>query len=303
MVTRVATGYQNQESLRQLQQTNVDLAKTTFQITTGFKDDSLSGFATDANALLDIYDLQSNTDMYMENISTAKSRLQSTESALQGMNDLLSEAASLWTLGRTENSAETRAALAPKAESITNTFYNIFNTKFDGRYIFSGQNGAEAPTNATATSTAFPGSPVPTTYYIGDSAKPAIISGPGQTTQYGVTGDETAIANIKAGLEALWYGLENNSETDIDQAIAALTDAQEELSSLLGDVGGQLSSFTQLETRHENQKVFLQEQADDLDKVDIAEAMTTLTQQEATLQASMLVITSVNQLSLLDFLR
>ncbi|MDD9912028.1 MAG: flagellin [Alphaproteobacteria bacterium] len=302
MVARVATGFQNQTSLSQLQKSNSDIATSTYQITTGYKDNRLLGYSEDAYALLNLYDLQGNTQMYLDNITTAKNRLSATESSLQGMTDLLSEAAQLWTLGRTENSAETRASLAPKAESLAVSYYNLFKTKFDGRYIFSGQNGGETPTTANATATAFPGSPVPTTYYQGDSALQTIVSGPGLTSTYGVAGNETGLANMKAGLEALWYGLSNNDETEIDNAISALESAQSELASLLGDVGGQMNSMTQLEERHNNSQVFLKEQADELDKVDVSEAITEFSQQQATLQASMMVITQLNRLSLLDFL-
>jgi flagellar hook-associated protein 3 FlgL len=302
MVERVATGFQNQTSLRQLRQTQVDINKSTFQITTGQVSNRLRDLSASSNELLNLGDLKKNTDMYLSNITTAENRLKSTESSLQGMNDLLSEARQLSTLARNENTAETRASLAPKAQSLAETFYSILKTKFDGRFIFSGQNGGEPPTNDVATATAFPGSPVPTTYYIGDSVKPAIISGPGITTEYGITGDEAGIAEIKASLEALWFGLENNSLGDIDNAISTLDSAQDDIASLLGTVGGQLNSMEQLTERHTNTGQFLQEQIDEIDKVDISEAITRFSQQQATLEASMMIITQVNRLSLLDFL-
>ena len=302
MVSRVSTGYQNDMSLRQLQKTQVEIEKTTYQITTGYKGNDLLSYSSDLNSLLNIYDLQNNTQMYLNNITTAQGRLESTESALNSLTDLLSSAANLWTIASNENSSDVQATLAPQAESLTETFYNVFNTKFDGRYIFSGQNGAETPTNDIPTATAFPGSPVPTTYYKGDSDVPSIISGPGLTSAYGISGDETGIAQVKAGLEALWYGLENGSKSDIDDAISVLTDAQNEISSLLGEVGGQMDSLFQLATRHESQATFLQQKADELDKVDVTEAMTEFTQQQAVLEASMAIITKINRVSLLDYL-
>lgn len=300
---RIATGFQNQTALSQIQKNNEELAKQTFQISTGLRANKLSGMAGDAAQLLDLQDVQKKTDMYVRNIDTASNRLKSTESALQSMNDLLVEATSLATLGRNENTASSRAALAPKAQSIAETFFSLLNTEFDGRFIFAGQNGGEAATSATATATAFPGSPVPTTYYDGDSQQTAIITGPGQTFNYGVTGDDNAMAKLKAGLEALWFGLENNSLTDMDSAISVMEEAQSDLSSLIGEVGGQLSNLDLQKDRHDNQKLFLQEQVDQIDKIDVAEALTNFSQQQATIEASMLVITRVNNLSLLDFLR
>ncbi len=108
---------------------------------------------------------------------------------------------------------------------------------------------------------------------------------------------------MKAGLEALWYGLENNDVGNMDSAITALATAQEGMSGLLGQIGGQINNLDLQKTRHENNKIFIQERADNIEKVDISEALTQFSQEQATLQASMMVISRVNSLSLLDFLR
>ena len=94
-----------------------------------------------------------------------------------------------------------------------------------------------------------------------------------------------------------------DSEADIDNAITTLDSAQTGISSLLGDVGGQLNSLSQLEERHQNTNLFLQEQIDSIEQVDVTEAITQFSQQEAVLQASLAVIARLNQVSLLNFLR
>ncbi len=302
-MTRVATGFQATSILKQLQQTSSSMAESSYQISTGFKSKNLSGIADDANRLLDLRDLQRNGDIYTKNIETAQARLRSTESTLNGMVDLLVEASQLWTLGRTEQSPEARASLAPKAESLSNTFYNLMHTQFDGRYILSGQAGERPPLSTNLSATAYdPGNPNPTDYYNADSTRASVITGPGNATDYGLTGDADAFAKLKAGMEALWYGLENNSEADIDGAIGILESAQQEVSELLGQVGGELSNMTLVKDRHSTNNDILQERIDELNKVDIADAMTRFTQEQAAIQASMLVLTQLNQTSLLNFL-
>lgn len=303
MVTRIATYFQNQNSLRGLQTANEGLALTSYQVTSGNKGRRLADTAADSAQILNLRDVLSRTDVYQGNITTATNRLKSAENALSGMTDLLSEAASVATLGRNENSASTRASLAPKAQAIADTFYNLFKTKFEGKFIFSGSDGDDEPITGSATATTFPGIPLTTTWYNGDTNEPSVITGPGSTLSYGATGDEEAFAGLKAGLEALWYGLENNSLADIDNAVSTLQTVRSDLSVLQGRIGGQINTLDQLGTRHDNQSQFLQEQLDGLEKVDVSQALTTFSQQQATLEASMLIITQVNQLSLLDFLR
>lgn len=300
---RVATSYMNQQSLLRMQQNNADLELTSYQITSGLKAQQFSDISEDVAQLLDFQDLYANNDQYVENLNLVNTRLSSMENALQGMSDLLVEAANLYTLGRNENTADVRATLAPEAEGLTESFYSLFKTEYNGRFVFSGAAGDRAPITVSPTANTAPGFPAPTTYYNGDSQRPQVVSATGLTQEYGVTGDEQAFADMKAGLEALWYGLENNSETDIDAAIDYLNTAQTEISGLLGQVGGQQNSFDLLINTHENTNIFLESRISELQDVDIAEATTKFAQQEAALQASMLVITRLSQLTLLDFIR
>lgn len=303
MVTRVSTYFQNQTNLRNLQQANNDLTLTSYQVTSGNIGRRLADTAQSSNQIVGLRDVLARTDMYQGNITTANNRLKAMENALAGMTDLLSEAASLATLGRNENSASTRQSLAPKAQAIADTFYNLFKTQFEGHYIFSGQDGADEPVSGNATATAFPGLPLDTSWYNGDDQTSVAVTGPGTTLQYGVAGSNDAFSQLKAGLEALWYGLDTNSLTDIDSAIATLENARESLSVTQGQVGGQINTLDQLNTRHDSQKQFLGEQLDGLEKVDVAEALTRFSQQQATMEASMLIMTQLGRLSLLDYLR
>lgn len=300
---RVATNFVNQQSLIRLQTTSADLATTSYQISSGLKAQNFSDIAEDVSQLLDLQDLKANNEQYVENLQLVNSRLKAQENALQGMSDLLVEAANLYTLGRNENTAEVRATLAPQAEGLAESFFSLFQTKFNGRFVFSGAAGDRPPITVAPTANTAPGVPPPTAYYNGDTQKPQVITATGLTEEYGVTGDDPAFANMKAGLEALWFGLENNSETDIDAAIDYLNQAQTDLSTALGEVGGQQNSFDLLINSHQNTNIFLDSRIDELEKVDIAEATTKFAQQQASLEASMLVMTRLTQLTLLDFVR
>lgn len=300
---RVSTNQQFNTALDRLKQSNSNLGDLTYQVSSGLKARRFEDIANDSNQLLDLQELRLNTSTYTKNIDAAIARLNATENALQNLNDLMKEAASLWTLARNEADAATRATMAPKAEGLTETFYSVFNTKFEGRYIFSGQAGEKPPITATPTANTFPGDPPPTAYYNGDTAKVQAVVDSSNVQTYGVTGDDMAFARIKAGLEALWFGLENNNVADIDGAINLLSQAQSDLSDLQGEVGGQISSLSLIKGRHETNVTFLTERVDELEKVDVTEALTQFSQEEATLQASMLVITRLQQLTLLDYIR
>lgn len=300
---RVASFFSNQLSLTQLQKSNARLGDLTFQISSGLKARRFEDMATEANTLLNLKDVRANTNTYIENIDSAQSRLRAMEGALQAMVDIVVEAANVWTLGRNENAPDVRATMAPKAEGLTESFYELMKTRFDGRYLFSGQASGTIPISGTPVANTFPGDPPPTTYYTGDTELLQVVTANTSVQQYGVTGDELGFARLKAGLEALWFGLENNSEADLDGAIDLLNQAQSDLSDLLGTVGGQLSGMNVIKDRHESNLSFMQERIDVLEKVDVTEAISLFTQEQAVLEASMLTLTQSNQLTLLDFIR
>jgi flagellar hook-associated protein 3 FlgL len=302
-MTRIATAFQNQTTLRTLQQANQGIALSSYQVSTGLKAQKTSDFDGQTYQVLTLRDVKNRTEVYLNNLKGAENNVKATESTLQQMLDLVGDAISTATLGRNENSANTRAALAPKAQSMAESFYTLFKTQYNGTYLFSGSNGQTPPINTNAQATAFPGSPVPTTYYQGDAQPPSIITGPATSLSYGVLGNEPAFANLKAGLEALWQGLQTNNVTEIDNAISALNAAKKGLTTLQGFVGGQLNGLELVKDRHETQQTFLTDQLDDLEKVDVSEAITRFSQQQATLEASSALITRINSLSLLDFLR
>lgn len=302
-MSRIATYYQNQTTLRTLQNASQGLALASYQVSTGLKAQRVSEFEADTNRVLTLRDVKDRTNVYISNLTNASNTVKATEGALQQLSDLLGDATSTATLGRNENSASTRQTLAPKAQSLAESFYTLFKTQYNGTYLFSGSNGQTAPTNASAAATAFPGAPVPTTYYQGDNQRQAIMTGNGTTLEYGVLGNEPAFANLKAGLEALWHGLQTNNVTEIDNAVSALNQAKNGIATMLGQVGGQLNTLELVQQRHETQQTFLTQQLDSLEKVDVSEAITRFSQQQATLEASSALITRINSLSLLDFIR
>lgn len=302
MVSRIATSSQNAATLRSLQEANEGMALSTYQITTGLKSRTLSDDAGNANQILTLKDVQTRTTAYMSNLTSANNQLTATSNTLNQMTDLITSAISLATTGRNENSASVRASLAPNAEALAQSFYSLLNTQFNGQYLFSGSNADVPPISGNAAPVAYPGTPA-STWYQGDDSLPTAVSGSDTTLSYGVLGNSDAFTQLKSGLESLWYGLQNNDPTQMDSAIATLNTAKSALSAQVSNVGGQVDNIQQLTDRYTSQQTTIKGSLDDLQNVDISTALTTFSQQQATLQASMLVITQMNQVSLLDYLK
>lgn len=302
-MTRIATYHRQTQQLAQIQKSSASLDKLSYQMTSGLKARRYEDIAGEANQLLTLKNMTQHNSVYIKNIDAVQSRMNATENAMQSLADLLVDAANLATQARNELSPEVRATLAPKAKGLADTLYNILNTKFEGNYIFSGQASESPPTSMIASPNPFPGDPPPTTYYIGDPQRKSVVDGPGTTTEYGITGDHDAFARTMAGLESLWFGLENNSLADIDGAIDLMQGAQKDVARALGDIGGTINGFNLIKQRHADTNLFVKGRVDELEKADVAEASIRFAQEEAVLEASMSLTVRLLQTSLLNYLR
>lgn len=299
---RISTAYLQEQLLGRIQSSNSSLADASYQLSSGYAAQNYQDIASQSNQLLNMRSLLNTNNSYMSNINTANNRLQAANSALNNLSDLLTQALSTAEQGSNQNDPAARASLVSTVQGIATTLFNTVNTQYSGLYLFSGQNSGTAPLSASITANPYAGSPSPTTYYNGDSANMAVVTGAGTTQTYGITGDNAAFADAINGVQALLYGLQNNSSADINGAINSLQSAQDATSQALGQVGGQMSGLQLISSRLNDVNTFMQQNIDDIDKADTAQASIDYSQAEATLNASLSVTGQILQLSLTDYL-
>jgi len=293
--------YTAQQSISRIQNSAESVFKSDYQVATGLKSDKYSDVSGSLSQILSTKDTQSQLSSYDKNLTNMESYLQSVETSLQGMQKILTEATSLATLALNENTPENRASLAATAEGLAKNLDSLMNQQFQGKYIFSGQATTDPVTNGTAP-TAYTGTPVSTSYYQGDAEKRATIVSEGTVLEYGITGDNQGFADLKAGIEALWYGLENNDKDSLTGASDLITSAQTNFGSMLGNVGGEMKQVDILQEQIQNTEDFLTEQLQELQGVDSTEAISNLKSNEAVLEANLSLIGRINKISLLDYI-
>lgn len=299
---RVTNMYQAQISIARIQNSAESVYKSDAQVSTGLKSDKYSDVSNDLSQILQTKESQKQIESYNKNLTTTESYLQSVETSLQGMQKILTEATSLATLARNENTPEDRAALAATAEGLAKNLDSLMNQQFQGKYIFSGQ-ASNSPVTSGTSPKAFAGLPSDTTYYGGDKEKLSTIVAEGNVMEFGITGDDQGFADLKAGIEALWHGLANNDEQSITGSLDLINGAQDNFGSMIGVVGGEMKQVDILQEQHQNTEDFLAEQLQSLQGVDSAKAISDLKSNEAVLEANLSLIARQNQTSLLDFLR
>lgn len=298
---RITNTYMAQQSLKRLQDSTEAVFQSDYQVSTGLKAEKFSEVSSDLKQILLVTESQSKLESYDKNLTNVNSYLESVETSLQSMQSMITEATSLATLALNENTAENRASLAATAEGLAQNLDSLLNTKFQGKYIFSGQATDTEPA-AESTSTAFSGVPADTSYYQGDSEPLTTVVGDGVILEYGITGDDQGFADLKAGIEAIWYGLENNDETSLEGGLDLINNAQTGFGSMLGTVGGEMKQVELLQEQNANTEDFLSEQLQELQGVDSSKAISDLSTNEATLEANMTLLSRLNDISLVDYL-
>lgn len=299
---RVTNIYQAQQNISRVQNSAENVFKSDFQVSTGLRTSKYSEAAADLPQILATKETQSQIAGFDKNLTTTESYLQSVETSLQSMQKILTEATSLATLALNENTAEQRASLAATAEGLAKNLDSLMNQKFQGKYIFSGQ-ASNVPTTNGTSPTMFAGTPAATDYYQGDKERLTTVVSESTTMEFGITGDNQGFADLKAGIEAVWYGLKENNKASLTGGMDLINNAQDNFGSMLGNVGGEMKQVDILQAQHQNTKDFLSEQLQQLQGVDSTKAISDLKQNEATLEANLSLIARMNNISLLNFLK
>ncbi|MCP4354273.1 MAG: hypothetical protein GY793_01325 [Proteobacteria bacterium] len=298
---RVTNSFISQQNIKRIQSSTEDVFKSDYQVSTGLKAEKYSDVSGDLTQILKVEESRSQLTSYKKNLTNMDSYLRSAETSLQSMQGILTEATSLTTMALNENTAENRSALAATAEGLAKNLESLMNQQFQGKYIFSGQATNVAVTDPLVPAV-FVSVPGDTSYYNGDIEKKSTIASEGVVLNYGLTGDNQGFADLKAGIEALWYGLENNDKGSLTGALDLINNAQTGFGSMLGQVGGEMKQVEMLQEQNQNTQDFLSEQLQSLQGVDSSKAISDLKANEAALEANLMLLSRLSSISLMKYL-
>lgn len=313
--TRVTSTSSNQSIINIIQNNRSKLNQLNEEISSGVK---VSKPSDDASATINI--LNSNVslnkiDSYLSNISTATSEMDTVDTQLQSVVDIIDRVKVLTTQAANgTNSTTELASVNTEIEQLTESLKGIANTQFGGKYIFGGVNTETAPyttpvdgeaqytgtpqtgnyqrnteisDNITVT-TNLPGDQVFGYYYTDNSTSPATVQGQGLFN---------TLATLSTALQA--------DPVDYSAISGKLDDLDTDLSTVLtasAQVGGTVNRLDMTKSKLENDSVNLQSFKSDNQDIDMASTISNLSYQETALQASLQVSSKMMKTSLLDYM-
>lgn len=239
---------------------------------------------------------QADCDQYTQNIATLQSSMQTADSALNNVITQLNRAVTLGVEGANGTFSDAdRNAIAAEVSDIKSQVLSLANTTFNGSYLFGGTATNQKPFVVDA-------SAVSGVTYAGNSNTYHVPIGEGLDVAANVPGDSLFLSSndVFSALQGLISSLQSGS--GIDTATGAVRDAFNHVSAVRVTYGTTMSQLQQQGSFVSNTKLQFQNQENSLSSVDMAEAISRLTNAENARNAALAAAGQIGRTSLLDYL-
>lgn len=308
MLTRVTNIGQNNNTINRLTLSQNKFLELQNQLMSGESVSKPSDDALNTGKILSLSRQLNDIVIYRRNISSAKGEIETTEGVLSELTDKLLRGKDLAILASNEiNSEESLIAIKNEASEILETVKNFANTKYNGNYIFSGQN-----TQTLTYSTDNDGNITYQGTNTGDYKREVKIS---DTIEVTVNVDSEPIfgsydANANSGDGALgtlgkfvaFLEEDPPNTEEIRKLIDKFETYSNESTKARTFLGTQAQMLDVQTSSFETNEVTLSEQKSNLTEVDLVSAISNLMSQQYALQASMQAASSIQMPSLLNYM-
>ncbi len=247
--------------------------------------------------VLDKSDLAQN-NQWLRNIDSGSTRLAAADSTLGQVDTILSRLKELAVGARSDtNTANDRNVIAKEVRSLHRELLQLSNTEINGQRIFAGTNTGTDPfvlgSNDTVT-------------YAGNSETQSIAVGANQTIQVTLPGSQVftgPTTNVFDSVKNLLAALETNNGAGIATGIGDLYQAITQVANARGQVGALDNRLSTTKSALQGTVELVQTALSHNQGIDLAEAITNLTQQQTALQAAARSANAIFSNSLLNFLK
>lgn len=240
-----------------------------------------------------------------KNIEDANELMKVTESALNSYDDILQRISELAVdAANGTRGDEERDAIATEINQLKSEIVSIANTKYNGRYIFSGFETEKTLLNDDGTynmdvTTAGVGKEA-INYSIGFGSSIQVNTlGP---DVFGGNGEEGEKAGVITNIDNLINAMKNGDSSEISKAGAALEDDLQICLDSLADIGAKMNRLELTKNRVENSLTNITESLSLNEDADYAEAATNLANSKTIYEAALAAGAKTLSISLMDYI-
>lgn len=320
-ISRITSSFLSRQSIFYLNNNLTTLANTQAKLSSGQNINKPSDDPVGLTRILYLANTLSTDDRYARNVQEATAEINTADTVMTNMADLIQRAQELTTQAANfTNNQDGRTAIALEIDQIINQLVQLGNTDIGGKYIFGGKQTDQPPFTRVGDNVVYSGNPPGSDWQrnvgISQGVEVAIntngqdLLGQSVVTTAGpplpVTFDPSSGGLFKTLIELkqdLQAGGAPNQLTEIRKRLDELTtDLNTVLGkqAVLGAVGNRLDLT---KGRIEERKSILTQQYSSIQDIDMPSTISNLNYQQNVLQASLSVTAKLIQTSLLDYLR
>jgi len=284
--------------VKYLQNSYSEYADVAEQMSTGLRVNSPSDDAISYTRLQDLTSQQTKIAQYQDNITTAESMLDASETQFSSMTDVMSELRSLAVqAGNGTYGSDDLASVAEQMQSLLDTLVDLSNaTDSDGSYLFTGSKSDTAPVSVDSNGNYT---------YEGDSYQLGVVVSEGVTIN--ATDNLSDIffsggSNFFNDMADLISSLSSSDDvsTQVSSMLTTIDDTAENLSSVVSSIGSRDNELDALNSAHEETLLYSENLSSTIGSMDYSEASIKSEELLTTIQATQSVISNVMGLSLFD---
>jgi len=310
---RISTAWAQQMSVNAMNTQQSKLAKVQQQISTGLKVSTPAEDPAAAVRVLDLNKTISKTDQYQSNISTARSRLNVEESALDTGSNILFRVQELTIQAMSSAivNSDDRLAIKFEIDELTEQLAGIANTQnANGEFIFAGELSTKSPFAKDVNDQyIYQGGTVQRSLQIGDTRQVAdgdlginVFENISSTSPVADINDNRSIFNTMKALSDWFNGDFADNDPEVTNILGDLDGALNSFLQARTSVGGRLNALDNQELQNEKFVLDTKTTLSETQDLDYADAISQFHLQSTALQAAQQTFSKVNKLSLFDYL-
>jgi len=292
---------------RSIEQRNRALASAQIQLSTGKKYIRRSENPAETSEAARIRAAQRVNQQWTRNVGRGMDWSRVTEGRLDEGIDIIQRTNELAVQsGDATMTAADRQRIATEVDAMLESMVAIANTTHQGSYLFGGIHSDSPPIQVTRD----PSGQI-------TSLTPAAVAwrerqaqvGDNEQLRYGATagGPQGVFVDSASGIDVIQSMLDLRDQLLSGQAatptdLTNMSASLDQLTSRLVESGVDMNRLEGLETQQTKRDLSFEERLSDVDDVDLAKALTNLSQLEISLQATLQVASRLNQISLIDFI-
>lgn len=304
---RVTNFAQQNFIFAQIQALQGRTAEQNIAITSGKTAQRYSGIASDSKRLVSIEATHVRLTRFIANNTLVDQRLQSMESSVSQLVDIASSFRTLLVGALNANNA-TVSGIDVEATNLMQQVAGILNTDFDGRYLFAGSKTNTQPVDLNAAGFVVPPSTYPssadTNYYLGDGNTLATQAGPDLNLSYGVRANEAAFEKLIRSLHLVSTAIVSPTPdaARLNEGLRLAEEAVKELTQMVSRIGVTRSAIDTANRGHDETLLYAEKTIGEIAETDLTKAITILSGDRSSLEASFATLAQMRTISLLNFL-